>query len=114
MRSEVNNTNILQQKELVVSAFSNQTTFSNLYITTQAHTADGSYVKVYQMLYNTQLIELKLKLKKEDNVFFVTSISRQREMIGVVDAKYIAIYRNDKGNLIKLYQLNHTRFEFRE
>lgn len=35
-------------------------------------------------------------------------------MIGVVDAKYFAIYRNDKGNLVKLYQLNHTRFEFRD
>lgn len=35
-------------------------------------------------------------------------------MLGIVDVKYLAIYRNDKGNLIKLYQINHTRFEIRE
>lgn len=66
------------------------------------------------MLFNTQIIELNLKLKKGDFIFTVNSVSRQREMIGVVDSKYLVIYRNDKGNLIKLYQLNHTRFEFRE
>jgi hypothetical protein len=47
-------------------------------------------------------------------VFSVNSVSRQREMIGVVDGKYLTVYRNDKGNLIKLYQLNHTRFDFRD
>lgn len=31
-----------------------------------------------------------------------------------MDAKYLAIYRNDKGNLIKLYQINHTRYEIRD
>lgn len=44
----------------------------------------------------------------------VNSISRQREILAIVDSKYLIIYRNDKGNLIKLYQMNHTRFEFRD
>lgn len=35
-------------------------------------------------------------------------------MLAIVDSKYLIIYRNDKGNLIKLYQLNHTRFEYKE
>jgi len=66
------------------------------------------------MLYNTQIIELNLKVKKGDFIASVNSISRQREMLAIVDNKYLTIHRNDKGNLIKLYQLNHTRFEFRD
>jgi hypothetical protein len=67
------------------------------------------------MMFNTQIIEFStLKLQKDDMVFSVNSQSRQRELLGIVDVKYLAIYRNDKGNLIKLYQINHTRFEIRE
>lgn len=55
------------------------------------------------MMYNTQIIELTLKFKKGDYVFSVNSVSRQREMLGTLDPKYITIFRNDKGNLIKLY-----------
>ena len=59
------------------------------------------------MLFNTQIIELNLKLLKNDFVFGVNSFSRQRELIGVVDGRTLAFYRNDKGNLVKLYQFNH-------
>ena len=67
------------------------------------------------MMFNTSIIEFTtLKLQKGDSVFSVNTQSRQRELLGIVDVKYLAIYRNDKGNLIKLYQINHTRFEIRE
>jgi hypothetical protein len=66
------------------------------------------------MLYNTQIIELNLKVRRGDFLGSVNSISRQREILAIVDSKYLIIYRNDKGNLIKLYQMNHTRFEFRD
>jgi hypothetical protein len=35
-------------------------------------------------------------------------------LLGIVDQKYLAIYRNDKGSLIKLYQINHTRYDIRD
>jgi hypothetical protein len=66
------------------------------------------------MLFNTQIIELNLKLRRGDHISAVNSVSRQREILAVVDSKYLIVYRNDKGNLIKLYQMNHTRFEFRD
>ena len=78
-------------------------------------TAAGGAQRVFQMMFNTQIIEFSnLKLQKGDQVFSVNSQSRQREQLGIVDAKYLAIYRNDKGNLIKLYQINHTRYEIRD
>ena len=67
------------------------------------------------MMFNTSIIEFSnIKIQKGDNVFSVNSESRQRELLGIVDVKYLAIYKNDKGNLIKLYQINHTRFEIRD
>ena len=67
------------------------------------------------MMFNTQIIDFSnLKLQKGDLVFSVNSISRQREMIAIVDVKYLTVYRNDKGNLIKLYQLNHTRHDLKD
>ncbi len=66
-------------------------------------------------MFNTQIIEFtNIKLARGDLVFSVNSQSRQRELLGIVDVKYLCIYRNDKGNLVKLYQINHTRFDFRE
>lgn len=66
------------------------------------------------MLYNTQIIELNLKVRRNDYFSSVNSLSRQREILAIVDSKYLIVYRNDKGNLIKLYQMNHTRFDFRD
>jgi len=66
-------------------------------------------------MFNTSIIEFtNLKLQKGDLVFSVNSQSRQRELLGIFDVKYLSIYRNDKGNLIKLYQINHTRYEIRD
>ena len=54
--------------------------------------------------FNGTIIELgSLKLAKGDFFFTVNNVSRQREYIGTVDSKYLSVYRNDKGNLIKLY-----------
>lgn len=66
------------------------------------------------MLFNTQIIEVNLKIKKGDYFGAVNSVSRQREMLAIVDSKYLIVYRIDKGVLVKLYQMNHTRFEFRD
>ena len=35
-------------------------------------------------------------------------------MLAIVDIKYLTVYRNDKGNLVKIYQLNHTRHDLKE
>ena len=95
----------------VTSTFQNQNASNYIYIVTLNNGAQ----KVYQMMFNTQIIEFStLKLQKDDLVFSVNSQSRQRELLGIVDVKYLAIYRTDKGNLIKLYQINHTRFEIKE
>jgi hypothetical protein len=44
----------------------------------------------------------------------VASTSRSRELLGIVDVKYLMIYRVDMGKLTKLYSINHTRFEIRD
>jgi len=64
-------------------------------------------------MFNLQIIELNLKLLKSDLVFTVNAASRLREMIGVVDKKFLTIYKNDKGNLTKLYSLNLMVADFR-
>ena len=112
VRTEINQTSMLQNKEVVLSCFQNQAANNYLYIITA--TGQNDVQKLYQMMYNTQIIELNLKFKKGDFVFSVNSVSRQREMIGTLDPKYVIIYRNDKGNLIKLYQLNHTRLDLKD
>lgn len=67
------------------------------------------------MLFNTQIIEFSnIKLQGDDLVYSVIAQTRQRELLGIVDSKYLSIHRNDKGNLIKLYQINHTRYEIRD
>lgn len=43
---------------------------------------------------------------KNDLIYTVNTTSRQRELIGVVDSKNFSLYKNDKGTLTKLYQLN--------
>ena len=66
------------------------------------------------MMFNGQFIELNLKLAKSDLIFSVNFTTRTREMIGVIDQKYLIIYWNDKGNLKEHLKINQTRFELRE
>jgi hypothetical protein len=113
-RTEITNTAMSQQRDqLVHHTFQNQNASNYVYIVTA--NAGNNTQKVYQMMFNTSVIEFSnLKLQRGDLVFSVNSQSRQRELLGIVDVKYLAIYRNDKGNLIKLYQINHTRYEIRD
>ncbi len=66
------------------------------------------------MMFNGKCIELNLKLAKSDLIFSVNFTTRSREMIGVIDQKYLIIYWNDKGNLKEHLKINQTRFELRE
>ena len=67
------------------------------------------------MPFNATVIELSdLKLKDEDTVLSATTTSRLRELLCVVDVKYFTIYRIDMGKIIKIYSLNHTRYEIRD
>jgi len=47
-----------------------------------------------------------LKLAKSDMVFSVNFTTRSREMIGVIDQKYLIIYWNDKGVLKEHLKIN--------
>ena len=88
------------QKAVVTSGFQNQNTLNYLYITANTNQNDQ---RVYQMMFNTQIIELALKTTQHDTIVSVNATSRQRELLGVIDAKNFTLYKNDKGNLTKLY-----------
>lgn len=70
-RTEITSTQMSQQREPVISAFQNQNASNYLYMVTAA--AGGSQ-RVFQMMFNTQIIEFSnLKLQKGDQVFSVNS-----------------------------------------
>ena len=113
VRNEITTTAMSTNRDPVAFTFQNQNASNCIYIVTVNNQQNTQ--RVFQMMFNTQIIEFtNLKLTKGDLVVSVNSQSRQRELLGIIDQRYLAIYRNDKGNLIKLYQINHTRFEIRE
>jgi len=65
-------------------------------------------------MFNSQVIELNLKLHKKDLVFIVNTTSRLREMIGIVDYKHFTIMKNDKGNLTRIYSINYQVNEVKD
>ena len=67
------------------------------------------------MQFNATNIELRdLKLQSEDTILSVASYTRSRELIAIIDSKYISIYRLDVGKMTKLLSINHLRYEIRE
>lgn len=67
------------------------------------------------MQFNATNIELRdLKLQSGDTVLSAASVSRSRELIAIIDVKYIQIYRIDMGKMTKLYSINHTRYDIRD
>lgn len=69
-RVEISNTPMSQQRDQVTQAFQNQNASNYLYLVT----ASANAQKVFQMMFNTQIIEFSnLKLVKGDLVFAVNS-----------------------------------------
>ena len=66
------------------------------------------------MMFNGQFIELNLKLADSDMIFSVNFTTRSSELLGVIEKKYLIIYRNDNGRLQESLTLNHTRFDLRD
>ena len=57
-------------------------------------------------MFNSSIIELNLKLQKQDLCFSVNYTTRNREIIGILDHKYITIFKNEKGNTTKIFQVS--------
>jgi hypothetical protein len=54
-------------------------------------------------MFNQQIIEINLKLGKNDQAYSVCATSRSRELLAIADQKYLSVYKNDKGNLNKVF-----------
>ena len=52
------------------------------------------------------MIELNQNLSKTDMVFTVLTLSRTRELLGILDSKFLSIYKVDKGAMNLVYKLN--------
>lgn len=51
---------------------------------------------------------------KNDMVFCVNYTTRNREMIGVIDHKNLTIFKNEKGNITKMFQINILANEIKD
>jgi len=74
-RTEITNTAMSQNRDPVISSFQNQNASNYIYIVTVNN--GNNTQRVFQMMFNTQIIEFTtLKLQKGDSVFSVNSQSR--------------------------------------
>lgn len=62
-------------------------------------------------MFNASIVELNIKLSKTDYAYSVFAQSRSRELIGIQDNKYFAVYKNDKGALSKMFMLTLASFD---
>jgi len=57
---------------------------------------------------------MNFKLAKTDICFSVNYTTRNREILGVLEQKYLTIYKNEKGNATRQFQVNLLGNEIRE